>query len=73
MSFVFPILTILTLWDDNTLYFPAVVNDNNMSVQSNTTYMQDSAEIFLDGNNDKTQKCGFDDIHFREIIRIQNQ
>lgn len=53
------------LWDDNALYFLIEVKDNDLSVQSDTPYMQDSAEIFLDENNDKTQEYGVDDLHFR--------
>lgn len=57
--------TFKTLWDDNALYVLAVVKDKELSVQSNTPYMQDSLEVFLDENNDKTQDYGADDLHFR--------
>lgn len=57
--------TFKALWDDNALYILAEVTDNDLSVQSNTPYMQDSFEIFLDENNDKTQEYGVDDLHFR--------
>lgn len=57
--------TFRTLWDDNALYVLAEVNDKNLSVKSGTPYMQDSLEIFLDENNDKTQEYGVDDLHFR--------
>ncbi len=57
--------TFKALWDDNALYILATVKDSDLSVQSGTPYMQDSFEIFLDENNDKTQEYGVDDLHFR--------
>lgn len=57
--------TFKALWDDNALYILAEVKDNELSIQSDTPYMQDSFEIFLDENNDKTQEYGVDDLHFR--------
>ena len=57
--------TFKALWDDNALYILAVVKDSDLSVQSGTPYMQDSLEIFLDENNDKTQEYGVDDLHYR--------
>lgn len=57
--------TFKALWDDRALYILAEVKDANLSVQSGTPYMQDSAEIFLDENNDKTKEYGADDLHFR--------
>ena len=53
------------LWDDNALYVLAVVKDKDLSVQSQTPYQQDSLEVFMDENNDKTQDYGADDLHFR--------
>ncbi|QSF48012.1 Ig-like domain-containing protein [Paenibacillus tianjinensis] len=53
------------LWDDNALYILAEIKDKDLSVQSGTPYMQDSLEIFLDENNDKSQEYGVDDLHFR--------
>ncbi len=53
------------LWDDNALYILAEVKDKNMSVKSENPYMQDSLEIFLDENNEKTQEYCVDDLHFR--------
>ncbi|WP_379154664.1 sugar-binding protein [Paenibacillus sp. sgz5001063] len=53
------------LWDDKALYILAEIKDKNLSVQSGTPYMQDSLEIFLDENNDKSQEYGVDDMHFR--------
>ena len=57
--------TFRALWDDKALYILAEVKDNDLSVQSGTPYMQDSFEIFLDENNNKTQEYGADDLHFR--------
>lgn len=58
------------LWDDNAIYFLAEVKDNELSIQSGTPYMQDSFEVFLDENNDKTIEYGVDDLHFR--VNIEN-
>jgi enterochelin esterase-like enzyme len=57
--------TFKALWDDNALYILAEVKDKNLSVASGTPYMQDSVEIFLDQNNNKTQEYGADDLHIR--------
>ncbi len=57
--------TFKTLWDDNAIYVLAEVKDKTLSVKSGTPYMQDSFEVFLDENNDKTQEYGVDDLHFR--------
>ncbi len=57
--------TFKTLWDDNAIYVLAEVKDKDLSVKSGTPYMQDSFEVFLDENNDKTQEYGVDDLHFR--------
>lgn len=53
------------LWDDKALYILAQVTDKNLSVKSGTPYAQDSLELFLDENNDKTHDYGVDDLHFR--------
>ena len=53
------------LWDDKGLYILAEVKDKNLSVESGTPYSQDSLEIFLDENNNKTRDYGADDLHFR--------
>ncbi|MEJ2561060.1 MAG: endo-1,4-beta-xylanase [Anaerolineales bacterium] len=42
------------LWDENALYAYAEVADSVLSAASNTVYLQDSIEIFLDENNRKT-------------------
>lgn len=57
--------TFRALWDDRALYVLAEVKDANLSVESGTPYMQDSLEIFLDENNDKTVEYGPDDMHLR--------
>ncbi|MFD1956538.1 sugar-binding protein [Paenibacillus thailandensis] len=57
--------TFKALWDERALYILAEVKDKNLSVQSGTPHMQDSLEIFLDENNDKTQEYGVDDVHLR--------
>ncbi|AEY68182.1 sugar-binding protein [Clostridium sp. BNL1100] len=57
--------TFKALWDDNAIYILAEVKDKDLSVKSDTPYMHDSMEIFLDENNDKTQEYGLDDLHFR--------
>ncbi|WP_020620535.1 sugar-binding protein [Paenibacillus daejeonensis] len=57
--------TFKTLWDDKALYILAEVQDQDLSVQSGTPYMQDSVEIFLDENNDKATEYGMDDLHIR--------
>ena len=58
------------MWDDHALYILAKVKDSHLSVQSGTPYMQDSIEIFLDEQNDKTQEYGADDLHFR--VNVEN-
>jgi len=53
------------LWDDNALYFLAQVKDPNMSVAPFNAWEQDSVEIFLDENNNKSVSYGYDDVHYR--------
>lgn len=57
--------TFKVLWDDRALYILAEVKDSDLSVESGTPYMQDSVELFLDENNDKTTEYGADDLHIR--------
>ena len=57
--------TYKVLWDDNALYFLAQVKDPNMSVAPFNAYEQDSIEVFLDENNDKSTSYGSDDVHYR--------
>ena len=58
------------LWDDNAIYILAEVKDDKLSARSATPYMQDSVEIFLDENNDKSKEFGVDDLQFR--VNYQN-
>lgn len=62
--------TFRALWDDRALYILAEVKDKNLSLESGTPYMQDSVEVFLDENNDKTREYGVDDVQFR--VNYQN-
>ncbi len=68
--------TFKVLWDDRALYVLAEVKDKNLSVESGTPYMQDSAEIFLDENNDKNKEYGADDLHIRinydNVLTVDN-
>lgn len=57
--------TFKALWDDNALYILAIVKDKYLSVKPEAPYMQDSLEVFLDENNDKSEEYGIDDLHFR--------
>ncbi len=57
--------TFRALWDDNALYILAEVRDCELTIESEAPYMQDSMELFLDENNDKSQEYGVDDLHFR--------
>ncbi len=57
--------TFKSLWDDNALYILAEVKDSQMSVASRNPYEQDSLEIFVDENNEKTKDYGVDDLHLR--------
>lgn len=57
--------TFKSLWDDNALYILAEVKDSQMSVESGNPYEQDSLEIFVDENNEKTKDYGVDDLHLR--------
>ncbi|MBO9600131.1 MAG: glycoside hydrolase, partial [Cohnella sp.] len=68
--------TFKVMWDDRAIYVLAEVKDKNLSVQSGTPYMQDSAEIFLDENNDKNKEYGADDLHIRinyeNVLTVDN-
>lgn len=57
--------TFKTMWDDNALYILAKVYDENISKASTNPYEQDSLEVFMDQNNDKTTEFGVDDLQFR--------
>jgi S-formylglutathione hydrolase FrmB len=58
------------MWDDRALYVLAKVKDSRLSVESGTPYMQDSLEIFLDENNNKSREYGADDLQAR--VNIEN-
>lgn len=62
---VYASATFRTLWDDNGLYILAEVEDEYMTVEPANPYEQDSLEIFMDENNDKTVEYGIDDLHLR--------
>ncbi len=53
------------LWDENALYVYAEVADSILSAVSNTVYLQDSIEIFIDENNRKTGFYEPDDGQYR--------
>ncbi len=53
------------LWDDKAIYVLAKVKDDVLDGTSGNVYDRDSVEIFLDENNDKTEKYNKDDLHFR--------
>lgn len=53
------------MWDDKALYILTQVKDENVTKESVNPYEQDSVEIFLDQNNDKTKEFGVDDLQFR--------
>jgi endo-1,4-beta-xylanase len=53
------------LWDENALYVYMEVNDPLLSAASTTVYMQDSIEVFIDENNNKTTSYEPDDGQFR--------
>jgi len=53
------------LWDENALYVYIEVNDPVVSDASGVAYMQDSIEVFIDENNNKTTSYEPDDGQFR--------
>ncbi|ORX23087.1 cellulose 1,4-beta-cellobiosidase [Thermoanaerobacterium sp. PSU-2] len=53
------------MWDDKYLYVLAVVTDPNLNKSSVNPYEQDSVEVFVDQNNDKTTYYESDDGQFR--------
>jgi endo-1,4-beta-xylanase len=53
------------LWDEDAIYVYAEVTDPVLSAISNTVYLQDSIEIFLDENNRKTMFYEPDDGQYR--------
>jgi enterochelin esterase-like enzyme len=57
--------TFRALWDDHAIYVLAEVRDGSLSAESPLPYEQDSVEIFLDENHDRTKEYGPDDLQFR--------
>nr|ADB23440.1 XynA [Thermoanaerobacterium saccharolyticum] len=53
------------MWDDKYLYVLADVTDSNLNKSSINPYEQDSVEIFVDQNNDKTTYYENDDGQYR--------
>jgi len=53
------------MWDDKYLYVLAVVTDPNLNKSSVNPYEQDSVEVFIDQNNDKTTYYENDDGQYR--------
>src|SRR5690606_36505640 len=62
--------TFKVLWDDNALYILAHVKDPNMTVSPGQPHEQDSIEIFLDENNDKSSRYDSDDLQF--VVNYEN-
>lgn len=54
-----------TMWDENTLYIYAEVADSFLSAESEQAYQQDSIEIFVDENNDKSTEYQSEDTQYR--------
>jgi len=54
-----------TMWDENTLYIYAKVEDPVLSAESEQAYEQDSIEIFVDENNAKITEYQSDDTQYR--------
>ncbi|WP_240421353.1 sugar-binding protein [Paenibacillus periandrae] len=50
-----------TMWDDNHLYVAVKVLDSVLKNDSSQAYQDDSVEIYIDGNNDRTTTYGPDD------------
>lgn len=53
------------LWDEDAIYVYMEVNDPVLSEASDTVYMQDSIEVFVDENNNKTTYYEEDDGQYR--------
>ena len=53
------------LWDADHLYILALVTDSQLSKASANPWEQDSVEIFVDQNNEKTTSYGADDAQYR--------
>ncbi|MDR0784452.1 MAG: endo-1,4-beta-xylanase [Treponema sp.] len=57
--------TAKVLWDENNLYVLATVNNAEMNKANRNAYEQDSVEIFIDENNEKTPYYEKDDAQYR--------
>jgi endo-1,4-beta-xylanase len=53
------------IWDENNLYVLADVTDNLLNKASENAHEQDSVEVFLDQNNEKTSSYQSDDGQYR--------
>ena len=52
-------------WDEDALYVKVSVQDHFLDASAANSYEQDSVEIFLDEQNDKSAVYGKDDHHYR--------
>jgi endo-1,4-beta-xylanase len=59
------------LWDESALYVYMEVNDPVLSAVDERAYMQDSIEVFIDENNNKTPFYEEDDSQFR--VNFKNE
>ncbi|MBE5988375.1 GH35 family endo-1,4-beta-xylanase [Lacrimispora xylanisolvens] len=57
--------TVKTLWDEKNIYVLVRVKDKTLNTDSKNAYEQDSVELFLDENNDKSYYYQEDDGQFR--------
>ena len=57
--------TVKTLWDEKNIYVLVHVKDKTLNTDSKNAYEQDSVELFLDENNDKSYYYQKDDGQFR--------
>ncbi|WP_124066325.1 endo-1,4-beta-xylanase [Clostridium sp. E02] len=57
--------TVKTLWDEKNIYVLVHVKDKTLNTDSENAYEQDSVELFLDENNDKSYYYQKDDGQFR--------
>ncbi len=53
------------LWDENNIYVFIKVKDNKLSKKSSNSYEQDSVEVFIDENNNKSTNYLDDDAQYR--------
>lgn len=53
------------MWDERAIYILALIHDPVLDTTNPVPYQQDSVEIFIDENNDKTSFYQADDYHFR--------